>query len=1175
MDEIKTMPEVRREGWFRVSSNVARIAASSTGVSTAVAEAAELLQQFGPTALSLVAAPEQRAPKCFVEGFSAAFADRLTSLYLRGYRLTDPVKGAMNIRSDYILWPELALEGVGLFAAWPLVTAGRSVGELHIGLFDSSDLEQLPPDEFMETFAGALALAVDRNELLSVSEQHRDAFQWHQKLVSSMVHGEEDAVCVTDSLGRILLLNPAGEMMLGVREGAVLGRRLHETDSRFCPIGRTEDELGSADKRVMLLRGTDRERGIEGIRLSRFEHGGRQYLTWILQYTVARTPIALPEDAFELNELVQHERLAALSCDQAGIITAHSASLADLLGAVPARVENGASIYDCTALRISGVAKAMKRCMQTGEPQVTAHELYHRARGGMHLSVHCTPVFLENRVLGGVQAVIEDATDIVRTRTSLMRSEERYRVFFNNAPICLVELDLSAFFDEGLGVDEIAELGKQGDVSVLLDKIGVSAVNPAAAEMYGTASCTELTVRWVALNVRASEGLFEMFSEFGTGRSSAAFEAECETVKGERLHVSIRAAVAPGHEADLSRILLSIVDISRIKSMEQALRLQLSLERLVSRISARFASLSPDRTTDGIADAVAEVGMVLGLDTAALYEPDGREGVVARYIWAGPFIHDLPLRISSFLTADYPLFAGAVRELNVVRVDSPWDLPETSNERRILDDLNISALLMIPLAVQGRFRGLLALPSRRENRWEEENVALIRVLADVMVSALDREQLERERRESEDLLRTVFQSMVGGLIVADRDDRIILANPSAASSFKLAGPSELIGRPLGETIPGAEGMLRISAPGEQQQIVIPLGDGTRSTFGFTSASAASGRRIVLFRDLSPMIQAAQRQKRAEELARIGMVTAKLSHEIKNPLASILLGLRTVEESETVSAEDKSVLQSVLEEVRYLKSFVGNLLDSTRFQNIVPSTQGVMSILLRTIEMQARAVERSGVSLCLADGSADTVISSDSGALIRAMGNLVTNANEACDGKGRIEVGCRVLTSSEVNRRFPGFRGGVVCLFVEDDGPGLPAEVLDNLFVPFTTTKSFGNGLGLSVVRETVAGHGGVIEVVTPTRPGQGGTRFEILLVQGGRPSCLDVHSTDESCSECPVPCGCPVREVDGYLACWVIKGRASLAESGHWNEECVTCPAYLAGNLEHFYRRAGQKGKSS
>ncbi|MES1254409.1 MAG: ATP-binding protein, partial [Acidobacteriota bacterium] len=96
---------------------------------------------------------------------------------------------------------------------------------------------------------------------------------------------------------------------------------------------------------------------------------------------------------------------------------------------------------------------------------------------------------------------------------------------------------------------------------------------------------------------------------------------------------------------------------------------------------------------------------------------------------------------------------------------------------------------------------------------------------------------------------------------------------------------------------------------------------------------------------------------------------------------------------------------------------------------------------------------------------------------RVVINLVDNAVEAMEGKGRIVV---------EGQLDPG--NGVVRLVVADDGPGIPAAEREKLFLPYYSTKRRGSGLGLAIVRRIVAEHGGNIEVGDNVPRG---TRFTI------------------------------------------------------------------------------------
>ncbi len=96
-------------------------------------------------------------------------------------------------------------------------------------------------------------------------------------------------------------------------------------------------------------------------------------------------------------------------------------------------------------------------------------------------------------------------------------------------------------------------------------------------------------------------------------------------------------------------------------------------------------------------------------------------------------------------------------------------------------------------------------------------------------------------------------------------------------------------------------------------------------------------------------------------------------------------------------------------------------------------------------------------------------------------NLLSNALDALDGQGTITITTRMS-------------GPRIAVDIEDDGPGIPAEIQSKIFDPFFTTKPVGKGtgLGLDIARRIVVGHRGNISV--KSQPGE--TRFTVMLPTG-------------------------------------------------------------------------------
>jgi len=131
-------------------------------------------------------------------------------------------------------------------------------------------------------------------------------------------------------------------------------------------------------------------------------------------------------------------------------------------------------------------------------------------------------------------------------------------------------------------------------------------------------------------------------------------------------------------------------------------------------------------------------------------------------------------------------------------------------------------------------------------------------------------------------------------------------------------------------------------------------------------------------------------------------------------------------------------------------------------------------------------------------------------LIQVFLNLVKNAGESLAGQGKAEIRLSTAFRAGIRIAVPGVAERVSLpleIAVEDNGPGVPPDVVPYLFDPFVTTKNSGSGLGLALVAKIVGDHGGVIDC--ESRPGR--TRFRILLpvVAGSEADLADAEAMAE------------------------------------------------------------------
>jgi two-component system sensor histidine kinase PilS (NtrC family) len=117
-----------------------------------------------------------------------------------------------------------------------------------------------------------------------------------------------------------------------------------------------------------------------------------------------------------------------------------------------------------------------------------------------------------------------------------------------------------------------------------------------------------------------------------------------------------------------------------------------------------------------------------------------------------------------------------------------------------------------------------------------------------------------------------------------------------------------------------------------------------------------------------------------------------------------------------------------------------------------------------------------------------MVDGDEDLLHRVVFNLALNAVQATPGGGQVTVEAAPLPVEQLPDASL-FEHGAVAVRVTDDGPGIPEEIRERLFDPFTTTKPGGSGLGLSVVHRAVEAHRGLVLVDSAAH----GTQFTVLL----------------------------------------------------------------------------------
>jgi signal transduction histidine kinase len=224
-------------------------------------------------------------------------------------------------------------------------------------------------------------------------------------------------------------------------------------------------------------------------------------------------------------------------------------------------------------------------------------------------------------------------------------------------------------------------------------------------------------------------------------------------------------------------------------------------------------------------------------------------------------------------------------------------------------------------------------------------------------------------------------------------------------------------------------------------------------------------------------------EQGRKLTAVGRLAAGVAHEVNNPLATISTYTQLLLRS-GLSAEASESLGRIMKEIDRIQEKMRNLLDLSRLQSVV-RTKANPDLLVKDIaDMACHEAKAHGIDLRLHLGENSREVDIDASGFKQVLWNLVGNAISAQSRDGG-EVRISIEFVSEEKRTF-------LVLAVEDDGPGIPEDVLPHIFDPFFTTKEVGQGtgLGLAVVHTIVQGHGGRIDVhnLNPR-----GCRFRVLF----------------------------------------------------------------------------------
>ncbi len=345
----------------------------------------------------------------------------------------------------------------------------------------------------------------------------------------------------------------------------------------------------------------------------------------------------------------------------------------------------------------------------------------------------------------------------------------------------------------------------------------------------------------------------------------------------------------------------------------------------------------------------------------------------------------------------------------------------------------------------------------------------------------------------------ILKALPHPVLLIGEDGVPIYAN-DAAEAFFGVGVAVLTRHNLTDFVPFGSPLLSLISQAQEKSasfneygvdLGTPRNGGHRSVdVQVSPMSHREGCVILMFQERT-MARKIDRQLIHRSAARsMSAMAGILAHEIKNPLSGIRGAAQLIETS--VSESDRVLTTLIRDESDRICRLVD---DMQEFNSNRPIDRKPVNIhtILEHVRQVSQTGFASGLKITEAYDPSLPPVSGDRDQLIQVFLNLIKNAAEAVEhmaGDGEISI----TTSFRPGVRLtvPGVGAKVnlpLEIRIEDNGPGVSADILPHLFDPFVTTKKSGTGLGLALVAKIVGDHGGIVECDS----GSSGTIFRILM----------------------------------------------------------------------------------
>ena len=454
-----------------------------------------------------------------------------------------------------------------------------------------------------------------------------------------------------------------------------------------------------------------------------------------------------------------------------------------------------------------------------------------------------------------------------------------------------------------------------------------------------------------------------------------------------------------------------------------------------------------------------------------------------------------------------------LKMLDSVSIDKKIKIEETFWGANLNDEINfqVDSFFNIPLVISGKTVGLLTVADKRVNFYKESQISALNKISQRATQALAKLQGVVEQENSK--LNAMVASMTDGVVMIDKDNRVIVSNPVARKAVGLEQKNDLS---LADIATSLNGKIDLKDKIEESVRLdkIFVSDEISFSSGFFRIVISSVKdrwqtlgSVIIFRDIT----------REKEVAKIKEdFTSMIVHELRSPLDSIKKMTELMRVSEVKKEKRAECYQMIYGSSSDMLELINNLLDIAKIEagkfELMKQNSDIKKLIASRILFFDIAAKDAKVKLtsCFSKDVPD-IIEFDPHTISQVLNNLLSNAIKFTKENGNISVqallhkkGESVETEAKnagitwfIKNNMPNINDSLL-VAVTDNGIGIPADQITKLFNKFAQAKNVfvekgGTGLGLAIIKSIVDSHGGTVGAESIA--GQGSTFYFTLPIK--------------------------------------------------------------------------------